>query len=232
MIPNKSTTQFNTSPPKLNRPLRILISLAVLLHLTAVCLPPFTFATSMRSDTASPLALALANFFRPYVDAAYLGHGYAFFAPDPGPSHLIRCEFEFPASQDKTIETLPDLDRHWPRLLYHRYFMLAESLHAGFVPPDPPPSAPEIISANAQQIAWEHQNWKRLRNQYEAQMRAYKARLLSAQADANRVRITRLEHLLVSPFEFRQNPQSIHDERLFVPLMEESIKPLTEESTP
>ena len=33
--------------------------------------------------------------FRPYLEAAYLDHGYAFFAPDPGPSHLVRYELEF-----------------------------------------------------------------------------------------------------------------------------------------
>jgi hypothetical protein len=61
-----------------------------------------------------------------YLDVLYLNHGYHFFAPEPSAGHLIRyqvlderggtvAEGEFPSKKD-----------HWPRLLYHRYFMLAD----------------------------------------------------------------------------------------------------------
>ena len=62
-----------------------------------------------------------------YLDALYLNHGYQFFAPDPeqrppDPStslmddrNTIVDQGEFPSKED-----------NWPRLLYHRYFMLAD----------------------------------------------------------------------------------------------------------
>jgi len=30
----------------------------------------------------------------PYLRAAYINHGYRFFAPNPGPSHLVRFEID------------------------------------------------------------------------------------------------------------------------------------------
>lgn len=57
----------------------------------------------------------------------YLDHGYRFFAPDPGPTHTIR--FERSAADGKPISgRLPDRRTTQPRLLYHRWFMLGESL--------------------------------------------------------------------------------------------------------
>lgn len=66
--------------------------------------------------------------YRPYLDAAYLNHGYHFFAPEPGPSHLIRYEV---ASKEggRVTGFFPDRRKHWPRLLYHRHFMLSEHLN-------------------------------------------------------------------------------------------------------
>lgn len=68
---------------------------------------------------------AALKVFTPYLDVLYLNHGYNFFAPDPMPAKLISYEIE---KEDGTkIEgTFPDLKTQWPRLLYHRYFMLAE----------------------------------------------------------------------------------------------------------
>ena len=62
-----------------------------------------------------------------YLDVAYLNHGYGFFAPDPGPSHLIHYTIEFDSGETLT-GTFPDREAYWPRLRYHRHFMLAEQL--------------------------------------------------------------------------------------------------------
>lgn len=70
---------------------------------------------------------------RPYLEGAYLNHGYHFFAPEPGPSHLVRYELEF-ADGTKRTGTFPDLAEHWPRLLYHRHFMMSEFINVA--PPD------------------------------------------------------------------------------------------------
>jgi hypothetical protein len=72
-----------------------------------------------------PLIPAVASFFGPYLDATYLNHGYHFFAPDPGPAALIRYTGER-ADGTPFEGTFPTLDEQWPRLLYHRHFMLTE----------------------------------------------------------------------------------------------------------
>ena len=75
---------------------------------------------------SSILSQETAQTFRPYLELLYLNHGYKFFAPDPGrSSRLIRYELELP--DGTTVEGIfPDRERYWPRLRYHRHFMLSE----------------------------------------------------------------------------------------------------------
>lgn len=62
----------------------------------------------------------------PYLRAIYLNHGYRFFAPNPGPSHLVRFEIELRGGGQ--IEgRFPNTEDQFPRLLYHRMFMLSET---------------------------------------------------------------------------------------------------------
>jgi hypothetical protein len=98
-----------------------LASALIALHLLAVWVAPFSVPPS------SPFAQMLATWFAPYLEAAFLNHGYKFFAPDPGPTHLVRYELEL-ADGSKQTGTFPDLNRQWPRLLYHRHMMLSERL--------------------------------------------------------------------------------------------------------
>lgn len=77
---------------------------------------------------SSELSQAIAAGFAPYVKGIAMDNGYRFFAPDPGPSHLIRYEWEA-ADGTTTKCQFPDLERHYPRLLYHRHFMLAEMIY-------------------------------------------------------------------------------------------------------
>ena len=94
-------------------------------HLTALCVGPATM------PPASPTQATAARAFAPYVAALYLGHGYHFFAPDPGPSTLLRYAGTTPDGTP-VAGTLPDLKDHFPRLLYHRHFMLTERLGGPF----------------------------------------------------------------------------------------------------
>lgn len=62
----------------------------------------------------------------PYNEVLFLNHGYHFFAPDPGASTLI--SYSVPREGDAPIVgRFPNVSIR-PRLLYHRYFMLAENL--------------------------------------------------------------------------------------------------------
>jgi hypothetical protein len=61
-----------------------------------------------------------------YLDALYLNHGYHFFAPEPSTGHLIRYEVLDDRGQVIKQGEFPNRSEQWPRLLYHRYFMLAD----------------------------------------------------------------------------------------------------------
>lgn len=142
-------------PALADRPwLRRLIGVCLLWHITAVAVAPFSVLVGLREEppgggppnpTVGEFKSALPagtpppppaedrlpaidrleeSVFRWYLNSLYLNHGYSFFAPDPGPSQIMHYEVH---REDGTVVRgrLPDLDHHWPRLLYHRYFMLA-----------------------------------------------------------------------------------------------------------
>lgn len=80
-------------------------------------------------ELTGPIGRLLA----PIHQALYLSHGYRFFAPDPGPSHLLIYRLHYPDGEVRE-RRFPDADRISPRLRYHRWFMLSETLfaeHAG-----------------------------------------------------------------------------------------------------
>jgi len=114
---------------------RCAVSILLLFHLAAIVIAPLT-----KPPPSSELAYRLSRWVEPYLSAMYLFHGYRFFAPNPGPGHLVRCEV-YAREGDQLIhdETFPDRDNQWPRLLYHRYFMVSERLwtEANSLPPPP-----------------------------------------------------------------------------------------------
>ena len=191
-----------------------LASLFLLLHLIAVFIAPFSFETVMDSGIGSPFVLRIAEWFRPYTQAVYLHHGYAFFAPDPGPSHLLHYRTYASASQSPQSGKLPDRKSQWPRLLYHRHFMLSEQLHANFVPPEPPLRElydPELFP-------FLKSVWSIRRRAYEHQWRSYQ-RHLKAKHGAERIEMERVEHRLIFPNELRAGKR-ITDSELYVVLPE------------
>jgi len=107
---------------------KLLISTIVLLHLFAVfaapCAspPPASYAWNWLAGRAD----GKGGLLTPYLQAAYLNHGYRFFAPNPGPSHIVRYEVD--VDFGTTIKgQFPDPDEYFPRLLYHRMFMVSET---------------------------------------------------------------------------------------------------------
>jgi hypothetical protein len=95
--------------------LRVVISILACLHLLAVFAEPFRFFTQSGVKPASEEAGRLRSTLAPYVEFMYLSHGYAFFAPNPGPSHLLECELKSEPTRNHEAK-LPSLDsiHHYP----------------------------------------------------------------------------------------------------------------------
>lgn len=130
--------------------LRAAVSLAVTWHLVGVIVAPLSVPPRFEGRD-SVLGSQLKTVYTPYITALYLNHAYKFFAPNPGDSHLVRYDLYF-ADGTKKIgaeeQAFPDRLRHWPRLLYHRHFMLTEFIN-DFAPPwawngqSPPTDGPQ-----------------------------------------------------------------------------------------
>jgi hypothetical protein len=111
---------------------RAVASAGLIVYLAAVIAPPLA-----GPPPASGLATAILQPLRPLVGAVCLGHGYRFFAPDPGPGHSIRWTMEL-ADGSTRQGVIPDRDADRPRLLYHRRFMISEKIAAVVPPADAP----------------------------------------------------------------------------------------------
>ncbi len=200
-------------------PWRWLIGAALLVHLLAVVITPLHYA-SRSGANSSPLLDAVEEPLRPYTQAAFLNHGYAFFSPDPGSSRLIR--YRVKNGEGEVIEQrFPDRQRHWPRLLYHRYFMLSEQMPP-FVPgkpePQPPKGSPEYAEAMAAWRMYEAER-QRSRTGYIKRWEAVKQHL-RAKYSVEDVELMRLEHMLPTPGDVLGGMQ-LTDKRLIRELPEQ-----------
>jgi hypothetical protein len=185
---------------------RVRFGLSVLLigHLWAVVGRPFEFATQGTFGT-SPSASMFYAPMRGYSQFAYLDHGYAFFAPDPGPSHFFQAAITR-SGGDRVEPKFPDLADQWPRLLYHRHFMLAEFFNDVFHPPGNPP--PEI-AANALATA----DWVRGRKRFDdvRESLVHHLQVVNPQCD---IAIRRVEHRQPGLPEFFEGGVGTRDPRL------------------
>lgn len=190
-----------------SRTARWLVSGLIVLQLVAVVAEPFRFFTRSRRGT-SPLADPARLWLAPYVEFAYLNHGYFFFAPEPGPSHLLDCQLTMPDGRLVSL-TFPDKQKQWPRLLYHRHFMLAEFLHQLHVPP-----FDERVAGEDQSLA---RDWRIERQTFE-QVRQSMSAHVASKFGAQQVRIERLEHRLPSDDEVFRQRLPLNDPQLYVTL--------------
>jgi hypothetical protein len=150
---------------------RVIVSVVVVWHFFAVFLaalsvpgPTSTLVNNIAQSTKSPVHW--------YLQALYLNQGHSFFAPEVGCGYLVTYDCYDANGQiiEKEKGELPSRDRHWPRLLYHRYFMLASQ--AGF----------------------DHE-MKQVRDETQkAYLDAYGRHLLYANKDAQAVRLRRFAH--------------------------------------
>lgn len=210
---DEQTVAQEADGPILSAGRRRLFSVLLFLHVAAIFIAPFTIATSPDPGFApgSPFARVLMLTFQPYIDALFLDHGYAFFAPNPGPPHLFKARLEFADGRPVEELTYPDLKRHWPRLLYHRHFMLSERLYDGFRPPIAPP---QMSEDPAQLVAWREArgNYER----YYQSLHAAYTRHLRERYGAERVSLIRIEHRLLYPDEVIAERRRIDAPELYI----------------
>ena len=191
---------------------KTVVSILISLHLLAVFAAPWG-----SPEPSSDLAKSVAGIFSPYLQFMSLDNGYRYFAPDPGPSHLVRYEL---IRDEKIIKSgeFPSRDSHWPRLLYHRHFMLSEMMYqlASAVPEVPPGVLPEdVLTKNERQqvVLFEERS--------QSLQRSIADHLLATNPDATSVRLQGITHAIPSQFDV-QRGMSLDDERLYqtVPLGE------------
>jgi hypothetical protein len=183
MMPNASQQDSTLTPPpgNLALPWKLLISLALVLHLGAV------FAIAMAYDPATPLAKDISMAVHPYAELMYLDHGYRFFAPTPSAGHLVRYQLQMP---DGTTSTgvFPNLKTQWPRLYYHRFFMLSEKLNRFWDPEEPTADDPPE----------EKRFWQESRQMFLDVAHGYAMQLLRT-TGAKQVTLELVQHDLPSP---------------------------------
>lgn len=192
---------------------RLGISLLLLIHLLALFLPPLSFQTRGPLGQSPSVAMLLRP-LEAYGQFLYMDRGYAFFAPNPGPSHLIQVAVS-DADGDREEIMYPDRRRQWPRLLYHRHFMLTEFLNDSY--------QPEIGDAELELLdADEAAYWRNSRRRYEA-FRGSLVHHLEAVNPGREVAIRRIEHLIPDLVRFRERPVSLTDEDSYRVLLDQPL---------
>jgi len=209
---------------RLSRSIRVIATVLILFHLWAVVGRPIEFATQGPFGT-SPSATLFRMPVRAYSQFTYLDHGYAFFAPDPGPSHLIAVTLTNPDGQNIDLK-YPDLNDQWPRLLYHRHFMLAEFFNDIYHPPGNPPAE---IANNTDSV----RDWHMARRRYETVRDSITTRLVARHRD-HQIKLRRLEHRQPGLPEFFEAKMPLNDPRLITSLddLVDGSPELPEASTP
>jgi hypothetical protein len=192
---------------------QLLLSAVVALHVLAVFTFPFLFATGTAGEP-SPAVRPLYTVLQPYIDLLYLNHGYFFFAPNPGPAHLVHYEAAFDDGREPIRGLFPDRREQWPRLYYHRHFMLSEFLSDAYRPdqffPEPRPPvddsrlARRIHQRQKEQWQREHAEWERRRKLYE-DLRESIAEHLQHRYGASEVTLVRRQHRMLVPIELLED---------------------------
>jgi len=101
---------------------RHVASAAIVFYLIVVVIGPLSNPIGSQH-----FSVPIAERISPVQRVLFLGHGYRFFAPDPGPTHRLLYRGVH-ADGTEFSGHFPDRDNNWPRLLYHRWFMLSETL--------------------------------------------------------------------------------------------------------
>ena len=206
-IPESTPSPGAASPESWTPRRKAIVSAIVLFHLFAIfaapCAapPPASFAWNWIAGRAD----GKDGLLTPYLRAAYLNHGYRFFAPNPGPSHLVRYEIEL-KSGGSVEGHFPDTAEQFPRLLYHRMFMISET---AFNLVDPVREAPPLGTlTEIEQLEFDKQRAA------ADELAASIARRLAEEYDARRIRLFLVTHELPFPNDVLAG-QKLDDPSLF-----------------
>lgn len=105
---------------------RRILGAFLVFHVAAIVVAPASV------EPTSPLWLTGWRFVQPYVQLTFLDQGWNFFSPEPGPSTLISYRAHLP--DGRVVDERMPSKEVWPRLLYHRHFMLTS--YVGYQPED------------------------------------------------------------------------------------------------
>lgn len=156
----------------------------------------------------------------PYVEWMYLDHGYFFFAPNPGPGHLVECSIVPTVTGGQDAEPkkwiFPDKNELRPRLLYHRFFMLSEFYNDRF--------APEDIPAEAKKDQEFLNRWRFDRGFYES-LQGSITRSIIHHHNAESVKLSRIERMLPESDQVLRENWKLNDPRLSSTLLETLVAP-------
>ena len=169
---------------------RAAVHVWLIVHLTALIAAPLAFATR---EAPESIARHMYRLTRPYIDLCFLDHGYAFFAPEVGASHLVEYRVWQEGESQPEVDRFPNLQRQRPRLLYHRHFMLSEYLHSRHAPADLPRDY--FVDTTA------YQRWQADRAVFEKLRDSFSGHLQHVHG-AQRVELVRIEHRQPFPTEF------------------------------
>jgi hypothetical protein len=192
----------------------VLLALAAI-HMLGVLAEPLRFFSRSPAGDAPEFGM-LANIARPYSQWMYLDHGYFFFAPNPGPGRLVQYS-AVAESDDSQSYVFPDRKRHWPRLLYHRYFMLSEFYHSRFAPNQ----VTEELRKDPEFLA----GWNLDSHLYQ-QLQQSITNHLAYRLGATRVELRRLQRALPEPGMIFQDRLKLNDPRFVETLPESMVEPL------
>ncbi|MCY2982335.1 MAG: hypothetical protein NTY15_01710 [Planctomycetota bacterium] len=211
----KKKTQANDCPAAG----QIALLLGFFVHFSGVLSEPFRFFSRSEVRTG-PEFVWLAETMKPYSQWLYINHGYFFFAPNPGPSHLIQCAFSPPddveaAEKSGPKRMVPDRTEHWPRLLYHRYFMLSEFYSNRF--------APQQVTEELKKDTEFMQRWSFDRELY-VQIQTSMVASLKRSTGNGSVELRRVERLLPDSQQVLREGWTLNDARLTNVLSETMIE--------
>ena len=200
--------------------LRTILLAAFLVHFLGVLSEPLRFFSRSEIQTGPEFSW-LGETMKPYSQWLYMNHGYFFFAPNPGPGHLIQCSLSSRSvtepSENESIQTLflPDRNEHWPRLLYHRYFMLSEFYTSRFAPQQ----VTEVLRRDLEFMprwAFDKEIYDQIQSSIVASLKHTRGK--------EKVQLRRVERLLPEPDQVLREGWNLNDPRLTIVLPETMIE--------